>query len=40
VRQAEPIDRTLFRNQGRRVAVADQRVIFNWYGQESPANRD
>jgi hypothetical protein len=36
VRKTEPIDRTLFRDQGRRMAIADHRVIFNWYGQGLP----
>jgi hypothetical protein len=41
VRKAKPVDRTLFRNQGGRVAVANHGVIFDRYGQELPsANQD
>src|ERR1700730_10970392 len=41
VRKAKPVDRTLFRNQGCSVAVANHRVIFDRYGQELPsANQD
>lgn len=36
VRQTEPIDRALFRDQASRMAVANHRVIFNRYGQGFP----
>lgn len=36
VRNTKPVDRTLFRDKSGCVAVADQRVIFDGYGQEMP----
>jgi hypothetical protein len=39
VRKAKPINRTLFRNQGGRMAIANHGVIFNRYRQEFPSGK-